>query len=213
MFILPEKSYDKKCRGWVSEKQRTLENYSKEVIVTGILERDNDVARWLYLRVYHYLEAFISRRNGTAIEALDVFHEGMLILLERLHEAAVPVKRNIPEYLFGICRYLWYRYYHENTRFRGISVDDLDAFVSSVEENFPVFSEQRELRYILYLRHLPSLDMKCRRLLEMYLSNRDTEAIREELSYRNLNSVYKKKYGCLRKLVTLIRSDPDYASL
>jgi hypothetical protein len=47
----------------------------------------------------------------------------------------------------------------------------------------------------------------------MYLDHRDTDEIRHELSYLNRNSVYKKKYGCLRKLVDSITQDPDYACL
>ncbi len=196
-----------------SQKQKFVENYSREVIINGIEKRDNDVVRWLYLRVYHYLESFISRRNGTPVEALDVFHEGMLQLFENLRDPAVQVKKNIPEYLFGICRHLWYRYYHDASRYRGIPAHEMDLLFSSGEEPFPVFSERRELRYLLYVRYLPSLDMKCRRLLEMYLDKRSTEAIRVELSYHSRNSVYKKKFGCLRKLVDLMQHDPDYAYL
>ena len=190
-----------------------VKNYSKDVIITGILERDNDVVRWLYLRVYRYLESFISRRHGTPVDALDVFHEGLLILFERLMEPEVSVRRNIPEYLFGICRHLWYRQYRERVRYPGMPVDEMDLLVGEVEKDFPVFSERRELRYILYLRHLTRLDRRCRSLLEMYLDNRDTESIRHTMDYQNRNSVYKKKFGCLRKLVHSIRQDPDYTWL
>jgi len=190
-----------------------VKNYSRDVIITGILERDNDVIRWLYLRVFNYLESFISRRDGTPVDALDVFHEGLLILFERVREPEVPVRHNIPEYLFGICRHLWYKQYRERLRFPGMPVSEMDMLVGEVEKDFPVFSERRELRYILYLRHLALLDRKCRCLLEMYLDNRDTDSIRRELDYQSRNSVYKKKFGCLRKLVLSIRQDPDYAWL
>ena len=87
-----------------------MRSYTRELIIAGILERDNDVIRWLYLRVYNYLEAFISRRSGTPVEAMDIFHEGMLVLFEKVRDPGLSEKRNVPEYLFGICRYLWYKY-------------------------------------------------------------------------------------------------------
>ena len=90
---------------------------------------------------------------------------------------------------------------------------EMDRFLLPAKGTFPVFPEQRELRYILYLRHLPALDMKCRRLLEMYLDQREVEAIQYTLSYRSRGSVYRRKFGCLRKLASLIREDPDYAYL
>lgn len=183
------------------------------MIIHGIVERDNEIVRWLYMRVYHYLEAYIAGRDGTPVDALDVFHEGMLILLEKVSDTGFPLRRNIPEYLFGICRYLWYRQYREKRYFQGMPVGEMDLLAPRVIKDFPVLPEQREFRYILYLRHLPTLDIKCRRLLEMYLENRDTETIRYKLSYRNRNSVYRKKFGCLRKLAVRIRQDPDYAYL
>ncbi len=190
-----------------------MKNYSRDVIINGIVERDNEIVRWLYLRVYQYLESYISARDGTPVDALDIFHEGMLILFEKITDPSFPVRRNIPEYLFGICRYLWYRQYRQSKYFQGMPAGEMDLLMLRLRNDFPVFPEQHELRYILYLRHLPALDMKCRRLLEMSLQERDAGTIRDELSYRNRNSVYRKKFGCLRKLASRIQEDPDYKYL
>ncbi len=190
-----------------------MKSYSRDVIINGLVARDNEIVRWLYLRVFRYLEAYVSEGDGVPLDALDVFHEGLLILLEKLRGPGIPLRRNIPEYLFGICRYLWYRQYRRNSYFRKMPDIEMDRFFHPPKGTFPVFSEQRELRYILYLRYIPALDMKCRRLLEMYLDQRDMAAIQYTLSYRNRNSVYRKKFGCLRKLASLIREDPDYAYL
>ena len=190
-----------------------MKDYSRDVIISGLLERNNEVVRWLYLRVFRYLEMFVSRVDGIPLDALDIFHEGLLILLEKIRGTGIPVRRNIPEYLYGICRYLWYRQCRRNVYVREIPADEIDRSFPVAKGTFPVYQDQRELRYILFLRYLPSLDMKCRRLLEMYLDRRGMETIQRVLSYRNRNSVYRKKFGCLRKLAFLIRHDPDYAYL
>ncbi len=188
-------------------------NYSRDVIIEGLMARDNEVVRWLYLRVYRYLDRYISGRNGTPLDAMDLFHEGLLQLLEKLSRREIPRCRSIPEYLFGICRNLWLRQTRISGRFQELTPAYEDTFIATADPDFPVFSDRRELKYVLCLRHLPALDLRCRKLLEMYLDGHSTETIRHSLTFLNRNALYRKKFGCLRKLSMLIRKDPDYRYL
>lgn len=183
------------------------------MVIEGLLARDNEIVRWLYLRVYKYLERYISGRNGTPLDAMDIFHEGFLLLLEKFNNNIFPNCRSIPEYLFGICKNLWLKYSRSSSRLQELSPALAESLIEPADPDFPVFSDQRELKYVLYLRYLPMLDVRCRRLLEMYLQGKSTEMIRQELTFLNRNALYKKKFGCLRKLAEKIRQDPDYRYL
>ncbi len=183
---------------------------TRDRIIAGIINREEDIIQWLYVRVYGYLESFILRRGGTAWDVMDVYQDGLLTLYEMAKDPSVFPEVNLPGYLFGICRYLWYKQYRKKqflVPVQDVNSQDLMAFRDS---DFPVFSDRRELKYILYLRHFEYLDSACRQLLTLYRRGIRVDDIVREMNLSSRSYAYKKKFKCMRQLIRYIRSDPEY---
>ncbi len=184
---------------------------ARERIISGLLRRDEAVIRWLYVRVYGYLEMYILRRGGTVWDVMDIYQEGLLTLYELAKNPSVLPDTTLPAYLFGICRYLWFKQLRR--RCLMIRVPDFPGkfFPAYRHSDFPLLSDRRELRYILYLRHMEFLDPSCRRLLALYRSGMRVDDIVREMDLSSRNYAYRKKFECMRRLVEAIRSDPEHA--
>lgn len=187
--------------------------YHRELITTGILNRDNEVIRWLYMRVYGHLEMFILSRNGTAWDVMDVFQDGLLKLYEKVLDSSLVLEKNVPEYLFGICKHLWYKQYRRSNLLVSVPDYKTENILYYEESDFPVFSDRRELKYILFLRHITSLCPLCQQLLTLYRNGMRADDIVQEMELASRSLVYKKKFTCMRRLVKHIQNDPDFIYL
>ena len=128
-------------------------------------------------------------------EAKDIFHDALILYLERLQGKEQPVKSEAA-YITGVARHLWYR------RFRNsiITVPLEDQHGEEFEGLADAFEKEEE-RYQGLLQKLMHVGTKCLQLLQaFYYEGLKMQEVAERFRYGSVRSATVQKYKCIEKL-------------
>lgn len=147
-----------------------------------------------------FLEWAQARFRCSREDALDVYQDVIIIFYENIVEGKVQQLRSqLRTYLFGIGRILIIKRFNENQRTELMGEDESAADLPEISEGdirLELNDRQRVLR-----EAIDQLGEKCRDLLLLFYYHRyATEAIIEELGYKNPEVVKSQKARCMRSL-------------
>jgi RNA polymerase sigma-70 factor (ECF subfamily) len=147
-----------------------------------------------------FLEWAQARFRCSKEDALDVYQDVIIVFYENIVDGKVQQLRSqLRTYLFGIGRNLLIKRFKENQRLHLMGDDGSAAEWPEGPEGdiqLELNDRQRLLREVIGL-----LGEKCRDLLLLYYYRQySTEAIIEELGYKNPDVVKSQKARCLRSI-------------
>lgn len=132
--------------------------------------------------------------------ARDVFHDAMVIYLEKIRDHRLPPDVTPTQYLAGIARITWFKRCKEHRH-----IGDSTEVENLIAEEPPADPEKK---YRLLWEQVQAAGASCMRLLQAFyyegLSMRD---IAEKFNYRSTHSATVQKYKCLEKLREKIKTD------
>lgn len=147
----------------------------------------------LYQQSFPAVARFVARHGGELTDAKDVFHDALVIYYEKSRQADFQTPEDETAYLLGITRNLWFRSFHEQTR-----------YVSMTECINPgQWADQAEPRAIAEkIIHL--LEHSGRRCMEMlkafYYDKLSIGELASQFGYKGERSATVQKYKCLEKV-------------
>ena len=97
-----------------------LKTTMKERLIT---DRES-VFTELYQEVYPKVLRFVLQRQGSAEEAKDIFHDGLIVLFERTMNGTLEINSDPVGYLVGTCKNLWFQHRRDAMRLEKV-LDDL----------------------------------------------------------------------------------------
>jgi RNA polymerase sigma factor (sigma-70 family) len=157
-----------------------------------------------------YREAFpmvckaVARLGGDLDAAKDIFHDALIVYLEKDRDPAFQIKISAAAYVTGIARILWIRKFKNESR--TIGLDDLDL---QLELGHQVLPAEDTLQAKL-LSHLISTGKKCLELLQaFYYEQRSMQEIAEQFHYKTRHSATVQKHKCIEKMRSEIKKS-DY---
>jgi DNA-directed RNA polymerase specialized sigma24 family protein len=128
--------------------------------------------------------------------ARDIFHDAMVIYLERVRDHRLPRAVTPTRYLAGIARICWFKQCKE--RRDSMEVTDSIEVGNSIAEEPPADPEKK---YRLLWEYVQTAGTSCIRLLQaFYYEGLSMQAIAEKFNYRSTHSATVQKYKCLEKL-------------
>ena len=141
----------------------------------------------------------------------DLFHDAMIIYLEKKRDNKLPAHVIPRQYLAGIARILW---------FKQCKRDRLQTDMGLVEDDLTELAEDGltaseasdpERRSRLLRKYLKTAGDACLRLLQaFYYDQLSMPAIAEKFHYRSAHSATVQKYKCLEKLREKIKNSEIY---
>jgi DNA-directed RNA polymerase specialized sigma24 family protein len=132
----------------------------------------------------------IKRLGGTVEEAKDVFHDALLIYLERKARGDLRIQTSVKAYLLGITKILW------------LHSRELNSLPLPEEvENF-VHEEQRGIEEEKNIRdYIVLAGQKCLQLLTaFYFDGLSLTEIAGQFGFGGVRSATVQKYKCLEKI-------------
>jgi RNA polymerase sigma factor (sigma-70 family) len=157
-----------------------------------------------------YREAFpivckaVARLGGDLDAAKDIFHDALIIYLEKERDPAFQIKISAAAYVTGIARILWIRKFKNESR--TIGLDDLDQHLKISDEVLPA----EDTPQAKLLSHLISTGKKCLELLQaFYYEQRSMQEIAEQFNYKTRHSATVQKHKCIEKVRSEIKKS-DY---
>ncbi len=147
----------------------------------------------LYEMAFPDIARFIKSRGGNLEDAKDVFHDGLILFIEKLRQKKRKWNASDQNYLFGICRNLWLHQVR-NHKVR-----------SSIDRTLPEPTRSPAIAVGRLHQFIEASGRKCLKLLRAcYFASGSMSDIAEDLGYENAHSVSVQKYKCLAKLKSLV---------
>jgi len=147
-------------------------------------------------RLLHHLGADL-------VTARDLFHDAMIIYLEKRRDGRLPAHASPRQYLAGIARILWFKQCRQDRQ--QTSLDLMQDHPAAGEE------DSSERQYSLLRKYLRTAGDTCLRILQaFYYDKLSMPAIAEKFHYRSTHSATVQKYKCLEKLREKIKHAEIY---
>ncbi len=180
--------------------------YSDAHIIEGIRNREHDVLKHIYEEFYPMVRLLIIRNHGNDLDAEDIFQEAMVSIFEKARNNRIRLSCSFKTYIYTICRNLWLQQLERNHT--ALKFEDHEKPI--VLEEQLVYEEDIRLRRKIFQRHFMELTDKCRKILLMFIERVTYEEIARMLNLKNKQIVVKRKYECIRSLISRIQNDPEY---
>lgn len=163
-------------------------------------------AIWLtaiYRETFPQVARVVQRLGGDLDTAKDLFHDALIIYLEKRNNNTLDIQVSVKAYLVGITRILWMQKFRNDCRYKPLDTLGKQPDIP-VDLYTPEADKSRTLR-----QYLQAAGKKCLQLLQaFYYEQRSMEEIAREFNYSTAHSATVQKYKCLEKVrETIKRSD------
>ena len=146
----------------------------------------------LYERAFPRVAKFISKMNGSFVDAKDLIHDALVIYYEKRNDGNFEITTTEEAYVLGIVRHLWVRKFKRDIK--NISLEDVDGNIT-----FNELEDKPNENKLLQL--LERTGKKCLELLTaFYYEEKSLREIGKTFSYQSEHSTAVQKYKCLEKM-------------
>jgi DNA-directed RNA polymerase specialized sigma24 family protein len=163
------------------------------------IEQDKLVG--IYRDMFPAAARLVNRLGGTRDETKDVFHDALLIYLERSASGKLAIKTSVEAYVLGITKILWLRTKENYTAPLPPEVEDLLAEEGTINEE-----EKNVLDYLVLAGE------KCMQLLQaFYYGGSSLAEIAQQFGFSSIRSATVQKFKCVQKIRSEVKKMNVYA--
>ena len=159
----------------------------------------NDDMAEIYERAFPVVAGFISSAGGSVEDARDIFHDALVIYIEKITQGTAGIIKSEQAYILGIAKHLWLRKYHKDVH--RTSLSDVEHELVIPDDYFPTEANNRLLNF------LKITGRRCLDLLRaFYFQEMSIKDIAGQLGYSHEHSVSVQKYKCLEKVRNTVKT-------
>jgi RNA polymerase sigma factor (sigma-70 family) len=181
--------------------------YTNEWLVKGLMESRESCIKFIYREYFPMIMSIVGSQHGNMEDAEDIFHDGLIIIFNRLKNKRFTLNCSLKTYLFSVCKNLWRRRLERKYRLLYATDsylhEDAGAYHKEAEE------EEYIEKFRLYKKHLTEMPEFCRILLTLYISKTPLHDIARIMNYKDSEYVKARKYYCKNLLRKKILNDPE----
>jgi len=189
-----------------------MNQISDEAILEGIKLKSQFIVSYLYEELFSGLLKFIKANSGSEEDAEDIFQETLIVVYQKMDHPEFELTSSFKGYFYGVSRMLWLR------KISDVSPSDDSLDINQIFTS-PAIAEDdmaRELqidtdilKHGLYQKYFLQLGTECQEILRLAMKKVSTKKISEKTGYTP-NYVKTRKSMCRKKLIELIKKDPQY---
>ncbi|MBK7129971.1 MAG: sigma-70 family RNA polymerase sigma factor [Crocinitomicaceae bacterium] len=171
-------------------------------IISEIRLGKREAAIKVLYKEFPKIKANICSSGGDAEIAREIFHDSLVLLIEKVGKQEFELTSKLSTYLFGINRFLWKN--EARRRNKNPELEWKDTLILSAEDIG--YSEEKEEKIKLLEKVLTQITDKCRKIFELfYFKKEDMNTIARELDFTSVNSAKTQKYKCMERAIELAR--------
>ncbi len=182
-----------------------------EILIAGIKAQNERVIADLYNQYFPSIRHYIFRNNGSIEDARDIFHDAIIIIVDKARQNALNLNCSLKTYIYAICRNLWLKKINSE-KAEIITYNEIEDTLEGAEiirEDFYDFNRA----HLLFQKHLVRMSPTCRNIIQYFLEGKSFHEITEIMNYQNESYARKRKYRCIKLLIKRIKADPDYNTI
>jgi len=169
-------------------------------LIALIKKGDTEKPIKLLYNEFPKIKANIVSSGGDETIARQIFHDSLILLVEKVKKRDFELTSKITTFLYGINRFLWKNELRK--RQKSIELEWKDTLIISADDID--YSEEKEIRIKALEKILDQVSEKCRAIFELfYFKKQSMQMIAEQLSYNTVNSAKTQKYKCMEKAIQL----------
>lgn len=171
-----------------------------EKIISQIRRGKREKAiRHLY-KEYPKIKALICSSGGDEAIAQEIFHDSLILLIEKVAKSDFVLSSKLSTYLYGINRFLWKNQLRKQNK--NHELEWSDTLIISDEDL--EYNEEKEAKLKMLESILATITEKCKAIFELfYFQKLKMKDIAEKLGYSSVNSAKTQKYKCVEQAVKL----------
>jgi RNA polymerase sigma factor (sigma-70 family) len=187
-----------------------VQEFTAIEILNGLKDRDTKVLDYIYDNFYYQIKVFVTKNRGSDEDARDVYQDALMVIYQKQQRENLTLTCSFSTYLYSVCRLLWLKQLER--RKQNISIAEEAGIYVEVNDNILDIFNLNE-KYKLYQDHFSRLSFSCQKVLELFLAGIPLKEIANILGFKSEQYAKKRKYQCKEKLVSSIKSDPEYKKL
>ncbi len=173
----------------------------KEVIAAIRSGRREKAIKVLY-KEFPKIKANIQSSGGDETSAREIFHDSLILLMEKVTDPKFELTSKLSTYLYGINRFLWKN--ELRRRYKNQELEWRDTLILSAEDID--YNEEEEEKIKMLDIVLTQVTEKCKKIFELfYFKKEKMTAIAEKLGFSSVNSAKTQKYKCMEKAIKLAK--------
>ena len=161
--------------------------------------RREKAIRHLY-KEFPKIKSLICSSGGDSQAAEEIFHDSLILLIEKVSNPNFELSSKLSTYLYGINRLLWKNQLRKQNKTQELEWSDtLIISEEDLEYNYEKEEKLKKLESIL-----ATITEKCTAIFELfYFQKMKMKEIAEKLGYSSVNSAKTQKYKCVEQAVKL----------
>jgi len=171
-------------------------------VISEIRQGRREKAIKVLYKEFPKIKANIISSGGDVEIAREIFHDSLILLIEKVANPKFELTSKLSTFLYGINRFLWKNELRK--RYKNPELEWSDTLILSAEDLG--YSEEKEEKIKILEKVLSQVTERCKKIFELfYFKKEDMNTIAKELEFSSVNSAKTQKYKCMERAIELAR--------
>lgn len=185
----------------------TVSNTDSDVIKLLQNGDDKQALKIIYANNFAPIRKYITRNNGSKDDALEVFHDAVLVFYDSVQKGKFNFKYAPGGFIYTVAKNIWITRAKRDGKSRAVESDEMESLMET-SSGLKVILDREKKQAIDKLFSL--LGEGCRELLKLSMSGGENmRTIAEKLGFANENVAKSKNYRCKQRLKDLVGQVPE----
>jgi RNA polymerase sigma factor (sigma-70 family) len=169
-------------------------------LITLIRKGERERPLKVLYKEFPKIKSSILGSGGDEVIAKQLFHDSLILLIEKVTVPSFELSSKLSTYLFGINRFLWKNELRKRKKHQELEWNEA---VHLTDEDLG-FDDEKEAQLKQMEGILANLSTRCQSIFELfYFKSESMKAIADKLGFSSVNSAKTQKYKCLEKAIEL----------
>ena len=146
------------------------------------------------------VKANIISSGGDEDIAREIFHDSLILLIEKVSDPNFQLTSKLSTYLYGINRFMWKN--EARKRQKNPELEWKDTLILTADDLDYDMEKEEKLKLLESV--LSQITERCKKIFELfYFKKENMKTIAEKLEFSSVNSAKTQKYKCMEKAMSL----------
>ena len=185
-------------------------NQTDAELLEGLAQNREDALLAIHQLAFPAILRLIQANQGLRQDAEDLFQEALIVVYLRHQQRNLTLNCRLSTFIYAICRNMWMERVRRQSK--QVQLDESQLEIVDLSPSTLEAIEENEKNLIMN-RYLGQLGEDCQKLLKLFFAGNSMKDIAREMNYSSDRYARKRKFGCKKVLLDLVRKDPRYQEL
>ena len=183
---------------------------NETILVEKLKKGSSEAYEHAYRQFFNMIRDYITRNNGTADDAHDIFQETLIVLVKQLRKPDFKLSAKVSTYLYSIARRMWLYKLRDRKEVDSLDArEDKEKLLGEADLEGISLKQVFEEKHELVQKVLKTLTDECQKvIIGFYFKKLSLGELETQIGYNKGFGKVKKK-RCMDGLKRLVLAHPD----